>query len=275
MLKPTSLAEHVMYSTVLIEVQGPDFSGVGTGFIYCHREGANQHFCVVTNSHVIEGATSCRIRFHTGERAGREVVPNGKSIFVQVSQMDKAWDIHPAEDLCVLPIGNLMINFDRTSTPLYFQSFVDEYVWNNERLQSLSAVEQVLMVGYPRGIVDKVNYFPVFRRGITATHPAIDFEGEPVGIVDAACLWGSSGSPILILSEGATTTKTGSMFLGPPQVIFLGVLFAGPVIEDDGTVEVVAIEDVPPALIPIQLGYYVKARVLRDFVAQLIESDGA
>ena len=42
-------------------------------------------------------------------------------------------------------------------------------------LEELSALEELVMVGYPIGLWDKNNNFPIFRKGYTASHPAIDF----------------------------------------------------------------------------------------------------
>ena len=40
----------------------------------------------------------------------------------------------------------------------------------------LSAVEEILMIGYPNGLWDAVNNYPLIRRGVTASHPAVDFD---------------------------------------------------------------------------------------------------
>lgn len=45
-------------------------------------------------------------------------------------------------------------------------------------MNKLDAMEDVIMVGYPVGLWDSVNNRPIFRRGITATDPKVDFEGK-------------------------------------------------------------------------------------------------
>lgn len=54
------------------------------------------------------------------------------------------------------------------------------------------------MVGYPIGLADARNNYPIFRKGYTAAHPAVDFNEDGIGLVDMACFPGSSGSPIYI-----------------------------------------------------------------------------
>ena len=54
----------------------------------------------------------------------------------------------------------------------------EDLIWDNERLESLTAVENVLMYGYPIGLYDERNVLPLIRSGVTASHPAIDFNGK-------------------------------------------------------------------------------------------------
>jgi hypothetical protein len=62
----------------------------------------------------------------------------------------------------------------------------------------MDALEEILFVGYPSGVWDQVNLMPILRRGTTATPIALDFEGKPEFLVDAAVYPGSSGSPVFV-----------------------------------------------------------------------------
>lgn len=93
-------------------------------------------------------------------------------------------------------------------------------------MEELSAVEEILMVGYPNGLWDSVNNYPLIRRGITASHPAVDFEvdGVPTTVVDAACFPGSSGSPVILHNVGTYTDKKGTTHIGT-RTMFLEYCF--------------------------------------------------
>lgn len=52
------------------------------------------------------------------------------------------------------------------------------------------------MVSYPIGLIDNINNFPIFRRGITASHPGLSFKVKPEFLIDASCWPGSSGSSV-------------------------------------------------------------------------------
>ena len=59
------------------------------------------------------------------------------------------------------------------------------------------------MIGYPGGLWDNVNNQPIFRKGILATSPSKNFGGRREFLIDMPVYWGSSGSPVLLFSEGA------------------------------------------------------------------------
>ena len=121
------------------------------------------------------------------------------------------------------------------------------------------------MIGYPNGLWDATNNFPLIRRGITASHPAVDFMANkvPTTVVDIACFPGSSGSPVLLHNSGMIPDKQGNMTVGT-RTVFLGVLFAGPVMNTDGRIEIrtISTRDEPVAVVRLMLnlGYIVKAR---------------
>lgn len=63
------------------------------------------------------------------------------------------------------------------------------------------------------GLSDTRNNYPIFRKGYTSAHPAVDFNDDGIGLVDMACFPGSSGSPIFIFNEGSYRDKHGNVRL--------------------------------------------------------------
>ena len=124
------------------------------------------------------------------------------------------------------------------------------------------------MVGYPIGLWDEKNNFPIFRKGYTASHPAYDFNEKGIGLIDMACFPGSSGSPIYILNETSYSDKKGNMYMGK-RVILIGILYAGPRYNAQGDLIVTTIpthqkiQTTTPMM--INLGYYIKAHELQEF----------
>lgn len=136
------------------------------------------------------------------------------------------------------------------------------------------------MIGYPIGLWDHLNNFPIIRKGIAATHPALDFQDKSVGVVDIACFPGSSGSPIIIYESGAYYDKQSKATKIGQKVILLGLLFSGPVHASDGKIE---IKEIPTQSVPIaqinqfiHLGYYVKAKevlVLCEYIKSTLTKE--
>ena len=106
------------------------------------------------------------------------------------------------------------------------------------------------MIGYPNGIWDSVNNKPIFRKGITATHPKFDYNGKKEFMIDAACFPGSSGSPVFILNEGGYRDKKGNTYLGTTRIMLIGVLYAGPQHTATGEVKII---NVPTSQIPVSI----------------------
>lgn len=57
-------------------------------------------------------------------------------------------------------------------------------------------LDQVVMIGYPVGLMDEVNLQPIFRRGVYATNPSLDYMGRKEFLLDIPNNGGSSGSPV-------------------------------------------------------------------------------
>jgi len=160
-------------------------------------------------------------------------------------------------------------NKRRTKKDIFYIGINEDLIWEDEKLIELSAIEDVVMVGYPNGLWDKENNFPIFRKGITASHPATDFNSKNIGAVDMACFPGSSGSPIFILNENGYSDKKGTTYMGAQRLIFLGILFGGPQFNAKGEL---IIENIPTQQkissntpIMINLGYYVKSSEILTF----------
>lgn len=212
MIEPVTPTENMMYTTA--RIVGFDSADkeqkFGTGFFYQFPLVDNDDRKIpvlVTNNHVIDGASKVGFVVHTVSDQGKK--PDGN---IAVLSQIQEWVRHPNPkiDLCALPIGGFL----NTSKPPAFLRFLDPtIVPSQDQLDGLSAVEDVLMVGYPSGLWDSVNNYPIIRRGITASHPAVDFDvgGAATTVIDMACFPGSSGSPVILYSPFSTYDKKTNM----------------------------------------------------------------
>ncbi|MBH8559863.1 S1 family peptidase [Hymenobacter negativus] len=263
---PLSNTEKLAYSTVRIE--STDSSGGisnGTGFFFnflLNPEKKTAIPVILTNKHVVNGAVKGRFVLTKADANGKAL--DDQHFPLDVSAFGQRWINHPDPDvdLCAFPIGALLTQL-RSMGHLFAISYLDSsIILKASEEASLDAMEEILMVGYPNGIWDDVNNKPIFRRGVTATHPAKNYRGKKEFVIDAACFPGSSGSPVFIHNVGSYAMKTGSLAIGS-RTKLLGLLYAGPQQDITGEIRIV---DVPTAQMPmsmsrvmINLGFVIKA----------------
>lgn len=276
MIEPKTVTEQMMYSTT--RIRGLDANGaqlkVGTGFFYQFPVAPGDPRNVpllVTNKHVVEGTVDAEFVMHTNSNGGSK--PDGKGT-VRAKLSEWVHHPNPKVDLCAVPIGGVVTQAKA------FVRYIDPSITPSDaQLQELSAVEEILMIGYPNGLWDSVNNYPLIRRGITASHPAVDFDVDGVAttVIDAACFPGSSGSPVILHNAGNYTAKNGGTVIGT-RTMFLGVLFSGPVMQQDGKI---VIRNIPTANVPVpqinlmmNLGYIVKAKEMAALCAAVIAKLG-
>lgn len=272
-LEPITVSEQTLYSTLPISTQ----NSRGSGFIFMIEEGDARIPILITNKHVTDGALFIELRFHLA-KDGR---PSGQIQSVAVQGLPIAGHPSPSVDLCAIPLAPFFEQLNAAGVTPYFVSLNHDQLPELRDLEDLSALENVTMVGYPNGLSDQANNFPILRRGVTASHPIVNFNGMAEGAVDMACFPGSSGSPIFILDEGGYRDRKGNTYMGRTRFFLLGVLYGGPVMNQDGEIQ---IRTIPTAQVPIpvtqmmiHLGYYVKAqevRVLVEHVKRLVGAQG-
>lgn len=274
-------ASQLLYSTVLITatlVNGD--TSTGTAFFYQFKLDDQRSVPVlVTNKHVISGARTVKFNVHeaiTDKETGKNR-PGTTSFPLTVPA--ELFIGHPGDvDLCAMPFEPLRQLASQKGKSIFNIRLSDEIIASDEKLEELTALEDVVMVGYPIGLSDIANNLPIIRKGITASHPSVDFNGKPWGVVDIASFPGSSGSPVLLLNQGPHREKSGISFAN--RGFLLGILFGGPQLKADGTFEVREIPTgntrVPVVVtsIPAHLGFYVKAKelkILKDHLFRVLE----
>lgn len=231
-------AQQLFFTTVRIEASSKDKEGTSTGtafvFGYPHQDG-NALF-LVTNKHVVADSDTTRF-FFTESDGERPIIGQRFDIELQ----DQAWFGHPEPniDITITPLIPIIIEVEKTGKHVFFKSIPHSLIPTSSQLNELDALEQVTFVGYPSGIFDMKNLLPILRRGTTASPLQIDYEGEPVFLVDASVFPGSSGSPVFICDNGGYSSK-GNFTVGS-RLLFLGVIARVLIREEHGQIGFVPI----------------------------------
>lgn len=264
-----SLSEKLTYSTVLISCKYADGAiGSGTGFIInlCPNSETNTYIpVIITNNHVVENSIETQFEFCLQDDNGNPI--DNQSFNITYS--GNAWIQHPNKDvdLRCLPFANILRELEKRNVKPFYIPLEVNLIAKSEQLEELSAMEEVVMIGYPIGLSDKYNHKPIIRKGITATHLKKNYQGKKEFLIDMACFPGSSGSPIFILNEGAYLRGNG-LYAGN-RIILVGVLYGGPQYSATGDFILMDLPNRPQphsvTRIPTNLGVAIKAELVLSF----------
>ncbi len=262
-----SISEQLTYATVRIECEFSNGSrGTGTGYFMRFKEDITNNkpiSVVITNKHVINGAQRGRLIFSTTHQNNE---PNDKDHFEFIfDDFETFWVKHPSPDvdLCCMPINPYIEKAKSQGKRIFYIALPMSLIPNKSILSNLSALEDIIMVGYPDGLWDKVNNKPISRKGITATHPNYEYNGNKEFLIDAACFPGSSGSPVFIFNDTGYKDKNGNVFFGNTRILLLGTLYAIYQHTTEGEVKIIEVptqlKPIVSSNIPNNLGLVIKA----------------
>lgn len=264
-----SLSEKLTYSTVLIRCKYADgTNGSGTGFIVNLCPNSEAQTCVpviITNNHVVENSIETRFEFCLRDKNGNPI--DNQSF--NITYDGNSWVKHPNKDvdLCCLPFANVLYELEKRKIEIFYIPLEVNLIGKSDQFENLSAMEEVVMIGYPIGLSDCYNHKPIIRKGITATHLKKNYQGKKEFIVDMACFPGSSGSPIFILNEGSY--HIGNDLYAGSRIIFVGVLYGGPQYSASGEFLFMDLPNSPQphtiTPIPTNLGVAIKAEQILSF----------
>lgn len=269
MIQPAAFSEHILYQTIRIECCG----NCGTGFIFGIKVGDNRYIPIIlTNKHVVDNLERNTVDFWLHTKGPDNTV---LQTIVRYN-WDCEWIFHPDEeiDLCCCLFMPMVEEAKRNGIEVFFSTCTEELLADEDELSEMQTVNDILMVGYPNGLYDTHSFLPLIRKGITASHPATDFGGESIGVIDIGCFEGSSGSPIYTYPGMYDYRKTSGFTIGATKSVLLGVFFGGAYENVEGVV--CARKPQPNKYktrteIWLNLGYYVKAKeilTLKPFVLE-------
>ncbi len=222
-----STAEQLFFVTVRLECSrvgkdGAIVGDVGTGFIVSYKWQNKEGLFLVTNKHVLKDVE--KIKFFFIQSDGKKPIL-GKIQPVEMNNVRSLWYGHPNDkvDVGIIPISELLDQAQKKNLQLFIRSFNKDFLPTPQQAEDLDAVEEIMFVGYPSAIYDKVNYLPILRRGITATPLNVDYEGLPQFLIDATVFPGSSGSPVFLMNRGSYSTKEGGLVSGS-RFFLLGLI---------------------------------------------------
>lgn len=224
------LADYLSYSTVSISNECAGFVSTGTGFFFnfpLKSKPGKGVPAIVTNKHVMSGATNTVLTFTLAGDDGR---PSDRIVRYRTDYPEwQRWIGHPSNDvdLCILPLLPIerMVK-QQTQSDIFKMAFDLSFIPDDKYFSSLTQLDDVAMIGYPNGYYDSVNNQPIFRKGAIATRPSKNYMGKREYLVDMSVFRGSSGSPVLLVSEGMHFDRASKALVSNGRIKLIGVVYA-------------------------------------------------
>jgi hypothetical protein len=240
----------------------------GSGFFFQFETAKGKTPLIITNKHVIKGASSGILYFHLKTKAGEISVEIQK---VEVENFEQNWILHPdpSVDLAIMPMMPLMRKYSNLGKTLAYAPFLENHIPSDSILATISPIEDILMIGYPFGLRDTVNNLPVVRRGITATPAFLNYNSAAEFLCDIPDYGGSSGSPIIILNNGSYNDRNGRFIVGS-RFLLLGINYATYIRNFEGRLVPKSEGNIQDSLIsktamPYNIAIVIKSRRILDF----------
>ena len=245
------IADQLVYSTVKITCKNLTSISTVTGF-FMRKELAdgNNITAIVTNKHVVNGFDNAEIALCRSTIEGDADDQNHVSIKVPLDAEHCTYHPDDRVDICFVFINDAIKLANSKGVGVYFRCIgMDMTPWDSD-MESITSIEDVIMIGYPSGIIDQYNNKPVVRKGITATSIKLDYNGLPDFLVDIATFPGSSGSPVFLRREGLEKEANGNgLTLGiKPNYSLLGIVHSSYTRTENGEI---VVKDIPTSMKPI------------------------
>jgi hypothetical protein len=283
MTKQASLEHAVVRSTVrlLAGASALELSSVGTGFFYKVIDGPSNRgrVLIVTNKHVVRDAACVQFVVSGAPDAldlDEHHQPRGRRDQLVTWALNGVVYDHPDPliDICAVdvthPIGQCMDSMGQLRSV-----FLDStWLGDEQDATNMRDIEQVLVVGYPRGIWDEHNNMPIARRGTSATHPRALYGGKREFLVDVAAFAGSSGSPVFAYESPMFRAADGAFSPGTKMQL-IGVVWGVHEASIEGELRSVEIpsaaRQVPVVTTSLSLAIAHHADALRDIDALVMQ----
>jgi Trypsin-like peptidase domain len=262
--------EQLFFTTALMKTEHADKprTGSGTGFFYGVNVGPDQAMLfLVTNKHVIEGATKVYVTLVAGSGPEMKSPLLGQSHTLELPSEIFFGHPDPDIDVAAAPISPWMNSLQKQGKWACLRALAPAIALTDSTVSTLDALEEVTFIGYPNGIYDRLNFLPIARRGVTATPVGVDYEGKPVFLVDASVFPGSSGSPVFIAQTGGYAGRGGGFILGG-RVILLGIIAA--VYQRSVPILQLPTDGMSVVMDPINIGIVYKAKTIEEVVDSVL-----
>ena len=193
------LSVELIHATVQLEQPlGDGTRTVGTGFLISVPEpnGAPPRVVLVTANHVLEKMPGANLRI--GYRVSN---PDGswsyspQSLPIRDKAGHELWTHHPSRDVAAITL-TAPPEFAKAAIPLEYLAADDTFTKYN-----VGAGDEMMALGFPRGLAANQAGFPILRSGRVASYPVAPAKIFPTFLLDFSVFPGNSGGPVYMSEQ--------------------------------------------------------------------------
>ncbi len=189
------LSAQMMQATVQLEQPlGDGTRTVGTGFLITETTpDGKPHTILVTANHVFDKMPkeTARIGYRFANADGSWSY-SPQPLKIRDSQGHPLWTHHPSRDVAAIAI---------TAPPAFAKAAIPEdYLAADDTFSKyqVGAGDQMMTLGYPRGLAANAAGFPILRAGRVASYPIAPAKIFPTFLLDFSVFPGNSGGPVFM-----------------------------------------------------------------------------
>jgi hypothetical protein len=198
MLAGPELTVDLIHATVEIEqIEPGDTRNVGTAFLIDDpTPDGRPRTVLVTAAHVLDAmpGPEMRVGWRFAEGKGWRYEP--ASVTIRDAASKPLWTRHPKQDIAVMAL-KAPPEFAKAAIPVAWladASTFDTY--------SIGPGDEMMTLGFPRGLAANHEGFPILRSGRVASYPLSPLESVPTFLLDLKVFPGNSGGPVFMAEYG-------------------------------------------------------------------------
>jgi S1-C subfamily serine protease len=189
------LSAQMMQATVQLEQPlGDGTRTVGTGFLITETTpDGKPHTILVTANHVFDKmpGTNARVGYRIANADGSWSY-SPQSLKIRDSQGHALWTHHPTRDVAAIAI-TAPLAFAKAAIPEDYLAADDTF-----SKYAVTSGDQMMTLGFPRGLAANSAGFPILRAGRVASYPIAPAKIFPTFLLDFSVFPGNSGGPVFM-----------------------------------------------------------------------------
>lgn len=196
----------VLNATYKIEQsQGDGTRTIGTIWLVNLGTKENPRVAIVTAHHVFLGMKQENAKVHWRFQDENGIWKREPTeVKIRNDNGNPLWLHHPEKDIAVMWVNAPKAVIDNA---LFFDNLADE---RTIAALEISMGDEMLALGYPRGLSANDLGFPILRSGRVASYPIVPLRQFPTFLMDFSVFSGNSGGPVYMSNKIINRTIDGS-----------------------------------------------------------------